>query len=714
MSNTSDKSKEPTETLKKGNPPTKHDQREMMIRLTLLLLVLIACGVWHVRHRSAVTPNAGQMTAEESLQNCVEQWTDASYVGQKAGDLATVTLPGGIPMRFRWCPAGTFTMGSPETEEKRNPDETQHHVTLTRGFWMGETEVTQAQWASVMGKNPSCFTGADCPVERVSWEECQQFIGKINWRLFCAMRLPTEAEWEYACRAGSPDAYGGSGVASKMGWFNANSGRRTHPVGQKEPNGFGIFDMHGNVWEWCSDWYGNYALGESENPAGPPSGDYRVLRGGAWYYLPQVCRSAYRYRDIPSRKDDCYGFRLCCATLPANGVLARIIRALSLEREFMTLFRTISDCNAPPDFEQLGKTINGKIDLLPEGIDRVKWHKRFVDAVLAYRFDFSRMNANQLEYSDYSSWILITDAESGWAKAANPTREAIWDMRLCILEWKKRLLESLHHASETKTAGNTQIASSVSGLTHVRELSQKWFNAYLQDNEIRFEEEMASMDPASRTELQKRLETLLDHPLREQALSDTERLARKITSTLGMIPFSVSGGNDGAAFTRSVNALITALPDRNQRKEAHERFLSALFTNDLPITILSPVGLYQNRMHYFEMMSEARIGWEREGGDSVAMWNARLQKLFWMKRQADLLKERLDRIKMNELNDSEKASLKAPEWVWLPDLLMSICSSEAVAYEEQINKEKTAIPPETYKEITEQLNMFQKHRFPTK
>ena len=162
--------------------------------------------------------------------------------GQTAGERKVVTV-NGVEFAFRWCPAGTFTMGAPTSEEGLY-NETQHEVTLTKGFWMLETEVTQKQWKAVMGTNPSFFKGDDLPVESVSWNDCQEFCEKTG------LQLPTEAQWEYACRAGTTDAYAGN--LDEMAWYYSNSGNKTHPVGTKKPNAWGLYDMHGNVWEVVS------------------------------------------------------------------------------------------------------------------------------------------------------------------------------------------------------------------------------------------------------------------------------------------------------------------------------------------------------------------------------------------------------------------------------------------------------------------------------
>lgn len=202
--------------------------------------------------------------------------------GQKAGETKTILLPGGAEMEMVWCPPGTFMMGSPESEEGRDEDETLHQVILTKGFWMAKTEVTQAQWKSVMGKNPSAHKGDDnLPVESVSGLALVKFCMKTG------LQLPYEAEWEYACRAGS------TGPFAAGGWCKADSGGQTHPVGQKGANAWGLQDMHGNVWEWCSDSYKSYSVGAVTNPISW-GGKHKVMRGGGCKDDALFCRSAER------------------------------------------------------------------------------------------------------------------------------------------------------------------------------------------------------------------------------------------------------------------------------------------------------------------------------------------------------------------------------------------------------------------------------------
>lgn len=233
-----------------------------------------------------------------------------------AGTLKTLKV-NDIEYRFHYCPAGEFTMGSPASESGRGSDEgPQRKVTLD-GFWMQETEVTQAMWKAVMGSNPSQFTSSERnPVENVSWTDCQEFVKKLN-SLGVAprgfqFRLPSEAEWEYACRAGAAGPYAGSSLDA-LGWYDDNSGDRTHEVGTKRANGWGLYDMHGNVWEWCEDWYDERYYEKSnniQNPINVTQSLIRVLRGGCWNFNAGSCRSANRGAYGPTYRDYYYGFRL--------------------------------------------------------------------------------------------------------------------------------------------------------------------------------------------------------------------------------------------------------------------------------------------------------------------------------------------------------------------------------------------------------------------
>ena len=238
---------------------------------------------------------------------------------------ATVSLPRESEvfdgMEFVWVPPGEFRMGSTSRLAK-DDEKPVTRVGISRGFWLGKYEVTQGQWEVVMGSNPSRFKeyGRDCPVERVSWNDVQVFVRKLNARSGGrSYRLPTEAEWEYAARPGTAaDTYAGNigeprgndPVLNEIAWYDENSGDRTHPVGQKAPNAWGLHDMLGNVWEWVEDWYGDFPGGTVIDPAGADSGSARVARGGSWGNFAWYCRSALRRRLDPGNRIAYLGFRL--------------------------------------------------------------------------------------------------------------------------------------------------------------------------------------------------------------------------------------------------------------------------------------------------------------------------------------------------------------------------------------------------------------------
>jgi formylglycine-generating enzyme required for sulfatase activity len=207
------------------------------------------------------------------------------------------------------CP-GTFMMGSPDSESGRDPDEgPQHQVTISKSFELQTTEVTQSQWQAVMGSNPSYFKGSDLPVENVSWYDAQEFITKLNAKNDgYRYRLPTEAEWEYAARAGTTGPYAGD--LDAMAWYSDNSDGKTYLVATKAANAWGLYDMHGNVWEWVQDWYGNYDASAVTDPVGPSSGSFRVPRGGGWLTSSQACRSAFRFYFSPDSRSGALGLRL--------------------------------------------------------------------------------------------------------------------------------------------------------------------------------------------------------------------------------------------------------------------------------------------------------------------------------------------------------------------------------------------------------------------
>jgi formylglycine-generating enzyme required for sulfatase activity len=228
-----------------------------------------------------------------------------------------------IGMTFVYIEPGTFTMGSPSSELGHFSGETQHQVTLTKGYYMQTTEVTQGQWSAIMGNNPAHFNscGDNCPMEYVSWDDVQAFITVLNEKEKSNQyRLPTEAEWEYAARAGSISALA-NGLITKteceldanlnaMGWYCGNSDNSTHPVAQKQANAWGLYDMHGNVLEWCNDWYEDYPSNSVTDPEGPSSGTNRMLRGGSFNYYAKDCRSAARSASTPGTRSCHIGLRL--------------------------------------------------------------------------------------------------------------------------------------------------------------------------------------------------------------------------------------------------------------------------------------------------------------------------------------------------------------------------------------------------------------------
>jgi formylglycine-generating enzyme required for sulfatase activity len=240
------------------------------------------------------------------------------FRGNRAGEEREIEIAPGVNMTFCWCPAGTFKMGSPSSEEHRSSDEDQVDVTLTKGFWMAKTEVTQAQWRAVMGTSPSRFEGDLLPVETVSWNDCQEFLKKLNAMVSLSdggqMQLPTEAQWEYACRAGETGPHPGGGL-NEIAWHDGNSENRTHQVGTKRPNAWGLHDMIGNVWEWCGDWY-DEDLASGTDPKGPSSGSYRVYRGGSWNFNAIYCRAAYRFNYDPGYSNYNFGFRVARSSVP--------------------------------------------------------------------------------------------------------------------------------------------------------------------------------------------------------------------------------------------------------------------------------------------------------------------------------------------------------------------------------------------------------------
>ncbi|MBU2548274.1 MAG: SUMF1/EgtB/PvdO family nonheme iron enzyme [Proteobacteria bacterium] len=273
--------------------------------------------------------NPFSTTDDDLLSKARARW-DYWKNNKDAGQTAMAAPPSGgepthrnsIGMNFVLIPAGSFLMGSPPDEPDRKDDETRHPVTISRSFYLQATEVTQGQWQAVMGNNPSqnSTCGNDCPVENISWDDARDFIARLNAKEGTnAYRLPTEAEWEYACRAGSKTAFswGGQADCSKANYGLGYSGecKGTNPghtmkVGLFPPNAWGLYDMHGNVWEWCADWYGAYPSSPATDPTGPAMGSFRVFRGGGWGRDAAYCRAALRGRRGPIVRNVGLGLRL--------------------------------------------------------------------------------------------------------------------------------------------------------------------------------------------------------------------------------------------------------------------------------------------------------------------------------------------------------------------------------------------------------------------
>ena len=270
----------------------------------------------------ASTPSNLQITlSKETMatqQNIVSQPAVAQQPVVQApianSDNITIPVMDGISIDMVRVEAGTFTMGATAEMKKPGVDEKPtHRVTLTNDYYIGKYEVTQALWKAVMGNDSSYFKGDNLPVDQVSWDDCQEFISKLNRITGKMFRLPTEAEWEYAARGGNKSRgyqYSGSSNLSDVAWYSGNSGDVTHAVGTKQPNELGIYDMSGNVLEWCQDWYGKYNRSSQVNPIGANSGSFRMYRGGSWSYLARSCRLSFRGSGTPGYRGISLGLRL--------------------------------------------------------------------------------------------------------------------------------------------------------------------------------------------------------------------------------------------------------------------------------------------------------------------------------------------------------------------------------------------------------------------
>ena len=284
-------------------------------------------------HLVAVQQTSAQSIAQQAASSVVQQTaaqttltnqtTPSTTTGISASGSAVETITvKGVSFNMVRVEGGTFTMGatSEQGSDALKDERPAHQVTLPT-YSIGETEVTQALWEAVMGKNPSNWQGENLPVEQVSWKDCQKFITKLNKLTGRHFRLPTEAEWEYAARGGNRSRgykYSGSNSIGDVAWYDSNSSGKTHPVKTKQANELGLYDMSGNVYEWCQDWYDFYSSGSLTNPTGPSPGSHRVGRGGSWSGLARFCRVSYRIYDSPDYSFNYLGLRLALSFSPSK------------------------------------------------------------------------------------------------------------------------------------------------------------------------------------------------------------------------------------------------------------------------------------------------------------------------------------------------------------------------------------------------------------
>ena len=317
-----------------------------MKKVILFLTIFLALGCYAQRHNNNVGANSNATTKQQTTTTKPKQQSKpktASKPAQKPEtkvpksnsssnstsnstsstssttstsyqslryDGNSIIFPGGS-YQMVYVSGGTFNMGSSDSDAYSD-EKTVHSVSVS-SFYIGKTEVTQALWKAVMGNNPSNFKGDNLPVEEVSWNDCQEFIRKLNSATGKTFRLPTEAEWEFAARGGNSSRgykYSGSNTIDNVAWYDGNSSNKTHAVGTKQANELGLYDMSGNVYEWCSDWYGNYSSSSKTNPKGPSSGSYRVLRGGSWGNVARFCRVSHRHNFNPGSRFHSLGLRL--------------------------------------------------------------------------------------------------------------------------------------------------------------------------------------------------------------------------------------------------------------------------------------------------------------------------------------------------------------------------------------------------------------------
>ena len=294
----------------------------------ILIAALIACTVAIAQTSGSKRPKKKKQITEKVVKKDnskrnqsgkkpnppKKQYSEEPRVSSSYTDDGIMFSIGNVRFEMVRVEGGTFTMGATaEQGSDASEDEKPTHQVTLPSYYIGKTEVTQALWQAVMGSNPSNFKGSNLPVEEVSWEDCQTFIRKLNALTGKNFRLPTEAEWEFAARGGNNSRgykYSGSNTLSNVAWYDDNSSDKTHPVATKAPNELGIYDMSGNVWEWCSDWYGSYSTSSQYNPTGPNSGSDRVNRGGCWDSYAWSCRVSLRNYVNPAYRGYDLGLRL--------------------------------------------------------------------------------------------------------------------------------------------------------------------------------------------------------------------------------------------------------------------------------------------------------------------------------------------------------------------------------------------------------------------
>lgn len=284
-----------------------------------------------IQNRIDFSHNSNRETYKDNIDDDFNE-SKAMHKSSERDLASTVKVPqkpvskdeivGGIIDDMVRIEGGDFMMGSKDKEKGSTENEKPIHQVSLDDFQIGRYPVTQKQWKAVMGSNPSFFTRSDnCPVENISWIDVHKFISELNMITKYQFRLPTEAEWEYAAMAKETFRFSGSNLIDEAGWYQGNSSERTHPVGEKIPNNYGLHDMSGNVWEWCSDWYDPYYYSQfiAKNPKGPTFGTKRVLRGGSWFNFKGLCRVSFRFNHIPRKGQRYIGFRLACSNPGYSG-----------------------------------------------------------------------------------------------------------------------------------------------------------------------------------------------------------------------------------------------------------------------------------------------------------------------------------------------------------------------------------------------------------